>query len=249
MSNASDPLWRGTLSQELDQLRGELDRVDDALHDLLMARAEIVRKVAALRAQGKVALRPGREAQIIRRLLGRNHGALPPANVVRVWREILACSLSMQTDFAVSVVGGGLAAVAREHFGALTPVHLCPSPRAALELLRQKRVTVALLPIGDGDDTGLLPDLMDGLYVVARLPFWRERPAQTPAEAAWVVSLSPPDASGLDLSLVLAGGVLEEIEGCLAEGDPRLAALGEDARWLGAYALPVPDALSGEETA
>ncbi|MBV9913984.1 MAG: chorismate mutase, partial [Sinobacteraceae bacterium] len=58
-------------SRDLNELRAELDRIDDALHDLLMARAETVEEVGALRAKGNVPLRPGREAAILRRLLQR----------------------------------------------------------------------------------------------------------------------------------------------------------------------------------
>ena len=62
----------------LAELRAEVDRLDDALHDLLMQRAEVVTRIAALGAQGKkIAFRPGREAEIVRRLLARHQGSLP----------------------------------------------------------------------------------------------------------------------------------------------------------------------------
>ena len=52
---------------ELAALRAELDGIDDGLHDLLMRRAAVVERVGALR--GKVPLRAGREAAILRRLV------------------------------------------------------------------------------------------------------------------------------------------------------------------------------------
>src|SRR5215467_6432569 len=55
--------WPGGLAA----LRGELDQLDDALHDLLMQRARVVEQVA--RSGKPSAYRPGREASIIRRLL------------------------------------------------------------------------------------------------------------------------------------------------------------------------------------
>jgi len=235
MSTSPDPLWR-----DLTALRAELDRVDDKIHDLLMARADIVRGVAALREHGKVALRPGREASIIGRLLGRNHGALPAGAIPRIWREILASSLAMQTDFAVAVAGRGLAPLAREHFGALTPVFEFDDATAALAQLRSGRVTTVLLPWPAPLDASLLT----GLFVVARLPFWRARAAGTPAGEALVIAATAPDPSGDDHSLVAIDDKIEEIEGFLAPGDPRLVALGPDAVLLGAYAVP----LSGEAT-
>ena len=230
MSSSPDPLW-----PELSLLRAELDRVDNAIHDLLIERANVIGRVAGLRAQGKAALRPGREASIIARLLSRNHGALPASAIPRIWREILASSLAMQTDFAVAVAAPGLAPLAREHFGALTPVRSHSGLAAALDDLRQGRVTVALVPWPGTLD----PTLLKGLFVVARLPFWRPRSEGTPSGEALVIAATAPDPSGNDCSVVAIDATMEEVEGFLTPDDPRLAALGPDAVLLGAYAVPL----------
>ena len=81
----------------LAALRAEIDAIDDALHDLVMRRAAVVARMAASRVKGDASsLRPGREASILRRLLARHSGALPPAALVRLWREILSASNAMQ---------------------------------------------------------------------------------------------------------------------------------------------------------
>ncbi|MEN9499161.1 MAG: hypothetical protein RIS83_980, partial [Pseudomonadota bacterium] len=61
----------------LQALRAEIDALDDAMHDLLMRRAAVVARMAASRAKtgGGSPLRPGREAAVLRRLLGRHQGA------------------------------------------------------------------------------------------------------------------------------------------------------------------------------
>src|SRR3954451_19600253 len=88
----------------LAALRGEIDRLDDQLHDLVMRRAEVVASLAASRVKGGASpLRPGREAMILRRLLRRHHGDLPPGALVQLWREILASSSAMQGGFSVAV--------------------------------------------------------------------------------------------------------------------------------------------------
>ena len=88
---------------DLAALRAELDRIDDALHDLLIRRADVVARVAATKPNGTLALRPGREAAIIRRLLARHTGHLPPQALVRLWRELLAATTAMQGPFVVAV--------------------------------------------------------------------------------------------------------------------------------------------------
>ena len=48
---------------DLVTLRAELDGLDDALHDAVIRRAEVVARIAALRAKGRVPLRPAARPQ------------------------------------------------------------------------------------------------------------------------------------------------------------------------------------------
>ena len=60
-----------TPPRSLAEVRAELDRIDDTIHDLLMERAGIVAQGITAAKTG-LALHPGREAQIIRLLLARH---------------------------------------------------------------------------------------------------------------------------------------------------------------------------------
>jgi chorismate mutase len=138
-------------SPDLLALRAELDALDDALLDTLHRRAEVVERVGALGRKGPVALRPGREAAIIRRLLARHTGALPRAAIARIWRELLSATTLMQgpTLFSVceTVPGGDTAALAREHFGALARLHIHRTPAQALREVSSGLATAGLLPV------------------------------------------------------------------------------------------------------
>ncbi len=190
----------------LPALRSELDRIDDALHDLLMQRAEIVEQVA--RSGKPAAFRPGREASIIRRLLARHHGALPPVTLVRIWRELLAGTTSMQGRFSLAVgdpdQGATLTHLAQEHFGVLTPLLTCASADQALAAVSQGDTSIAVLPYPSDRETWwvALPRHEPRLHVIARLPFWQPRPAGVSTAQALVVAATPPDASELDRSLL-----------------------------------------------
>ena len=197
----------------LAALRARLDSLDDALHDLLMRRAEVVGEVARLAARGKVAFRPGREADIIRRLLARHAGALPKRALPRIWREMFAATISMQGPLAVSVCepepGIGFVACAREHFGALTPLRSHVSPARALSEVSGGAATAAVLPLPQEEEpaatawwTMLLRRDEPQLHVVARLPFWVPRSEGAPQVQALVVCAAPPDASQRDRSLL-----------------------------------------------
>ena len=200
--------WPGGLTA----LRNKLDRIDDALHDLLMRRARVIEDVA--KSGKRHAYRPGREAAIIRRLLRRHHGLLPPQTLVRIWRELLAGTTAMQEAFAVAVCEPDASArftqVAREHFGALTPMHPCSSPAQALAAISRGAAAVAVLPVPSNTDTAqeawwirLLQQAEEpALHVVGRLPFWRPRPAGAPSAEALVIAAIEPDRSGCDRSLL-----------------------------------------------
>src|SRR4051794_25447353 len=146
-------------TRRLAALRAELDRLDDSLHETLMRRAEVVAQVGALGAKGSVPLRPGREASIIRRLLARHRGGLAPASVVRIWRELLAGTTSQQRPMLITVCeadgGPSLLALAREHFGALTPASPRRSPEEAIRDLTSGQSTAAVLPVpSQGEPAG-----------------------------------------------------------------------------------------------
>ncbi len=205
---------------DLATLRAEIDELDDALHAMLLRRAEVVAAIAGLRAKRATPLRPGREAAIIRRLLARHHGALPRHTIVRLWRELLAATTAMQGRFALAVCetdpNSATVAIAREHFGALTPLSRHCAPGQAILAVSQGEAAVAVLPMPAADEPDAAawwPALLDQggarLSIVGRLPFWAPRPEGAPRVQALVVSAADPDPSGEDrglLGLELAAG-------------------------------------------
>jgi chorismate mutase/prephenate dehydratase len=201
--------WRGAdppPDRDLASLRAELDRIDNALQDLLIKRAKVVEQVA--RTGKPAAFRPGREASIVRRLIARHHGSLPPASLFRIWRELLAGTTAMQGGFSMTVCdadpGAQLTQLAREHFGAITPVRQRASASQALDDLDTGVASVAVLPFPSDTDTwwvGLLYR-QPRLHIIGRLPFWKNRPLGAPSLQAVVVANAQADASADDRSFL-----------------------------------------------
>ena len=190
----------------LAALRAELDGIDDTLHDLLMRRAKVVENVA--RAGKRSAFRPGREASIVRRLVARHKGSLPVQTIFRMWREMLAGTTGMQSPVIVAVcetdAGGAMTQTAREHFGALTPIHVQTSPARALAEVSSGTASVAVLPYPTEAAmwwTTLLHQ-EPRVHIIARLPFWARRTEGAPTINAVVVAADAPDASGADRSFL-----------------------------------------------
>ena len=79
-------------SPELTAIRQQIDEIDQALHDGLSRRLGLVSEVAKAKAGAGAAngsaMRPGREAEILRRLADQNAAQPPLAVSARIWREV-----------------------------------------------------------------------------------------------------------------------------------------------------------------
>jgi chorismate mutase/prephenate dehydratase len=178
-----------TIPFDLAELRRHIDEIDDRLHDLLIERAEIVGEVAASKkAREKTSKKsgdaafyqPGREAQILRRLAARHRGALPFASLVRIWREMLAATVRLETPFAVAVLAPaempGFWDLARDHYGSHTPMSAYCSIGQVIRAVTEGQAAVGILPMPQEGDLDpwwrhLLSQDDDAPRVVARLPF------------------------------------------------------------------------------
>ncbi|MBW6400271.1 chorismate mutase [Roseomonas sp. HJA6] len=205
---------------EITALRGEIDALDDALHDLLMRRSAVVGRLAGSRAKGVGSpLRPGREAAVLRRLLARHDGRLGRERIVRIWREIFMASSAIQGAVSVAVhAPAGETRLAQEHFGPIAPMRVHPTPARALAAVSAGEASVAVLPLpaeGEEAATAWWAWLdVPRLQVVARLPFM----AATDGVGALVVAPVPPDPSGEDRSLVLVEAEARASRGRIAQG-------------------------------
>ncbi|WP_454717045.1 chorismate mutase [Caulobacter segnis] len=137
----------------LEEVRWRLDAIDTELLKLLDERAGLASAVAAAkRASGDTGfgLRPGREAQIVRKLLAVPRTGAGDALVIRIWREIMADNLARQGPYQLGVFGGREAArtveLTRLRFGTAPRLSILPTAQDALAIARAPW-GVAVLPL------------------------------------------------------------------------------------------------------
>src|SRR5690349_9117539 len=91
------------MSDELEKIRKEIDRLDDELAALIERRAAQAKKIGELKA-GAAAYRPERESQILQRVAKRN-GVLPGEKMSAVFREIISACRGLEEAIRVSYLG------------------------------------------------------------------------------------------------------------------------------------------------
>jgi len=189
-------------ASSLADLRVEIDRLDEAMHNLLMQRGEIIDRLIRVKQtqESGSAFRPAREAEMMRRLLERHKGILPLDTAESIWRVIIATFTFVQAPFSVHAdLSAGDAMMrdsARFHFGFTVPFvpHMgAPSVVAAVS---GSKGDLGLVPAFDIAGAGawwnaLEPD--EAPKIIARLPFV-ERADHPAGLAVFVISRASPEA-------------------------------------------------------
>jgi chorismate mutase/prephenate dehydratase len=197
---------------DLKGLRRRLDEIDDRLQDLLIDRAEIVSMVAASKKdRNQPAFQPTREAEIIRRLVRRHHGALPVATLVRMWREMLAATVRLQCSFSVAVFAPcdrpGFWDLARDHYGSNTPMTSYDAADQVIRAVISGEASIGVLPMPvEAEPDPWWPQLLSaeasGGRIIARLPFGAHGNARTHGADVVAIGRGVHQDSGLDRTLL-----------------------------------------------
>lgn len=137
---------------DINDIRREIDRVDNALLGLIAERLELA--AAVRRAKSGVRLwRPSREQDLVRDLAEKS-GDTPAHLVSRIWAELVSASLSLQGPMHLHVAldddPSEVRTIVRDRFGAALPLTFHPTPSAALSAAYAESEGVAVLPAPGG---------------------------------------------------------------------------------------------------
>ncbi|WP_240451131.1 prephenate dehydratase [Wenzhouxiangella sp. XN201] len=102
--NSSD----GTDKVDLDEVRQQIDRLDQQIQALIAERADLAQAVRAAKGESATPgdyYRPDREAQVLRRVIERNDGPLADSVMLRLFREIMSACLAQQEPLRVAYLG------------------------------------------------------------------------------------------------------------------------------------------------
>jgi len=164
----------------LAALRVEIDRIDTALHGLLMERGDIIDRLIAVKARqgGGSAFRPGREAEMMRRLVTRHAGILPLDTVEGIWRIIISTFTYVQAPYSVHADGAAVDPAMRDsgrfHFGFTVPLRVA--------VLQSTALAAPVVTVGAGG-TPVTTSPSSSTARPATAPAWTSSPSK--ARALW----------------------------------------------------------------
>jgi chorismate mutase len=193
----------------LDDLRKEIDRIDEAMHRLLMERGEIIdRLIAVKRSQASgSAFRPAREAEMMRRLVKRHKGILPLDTAESIWRVIISTFTYVQAPFSVHAdLSAGDALMrdsARFHFGFTVPFVPHMGAAAVVAAVSTSKGDLGLVPAFAVPSAGAWWSALEfdaAPKIIARLPFV-ERADHPAALPVFVLSRVAADAMATEAAM------------------------------------------------
>lgn len=212
MSSAPPPVPAPASAISLADLRAEIDRIDTAMHELLMERGQVIERLIEVKKTqvSGSAFRPGREAEMMRRLALRHKGLLPLDTAESIWRVIIATFTWVQAHYAVHAdISGGdgpMRDSARFHFGFTAPYLPHDDATAVIAAVAASAGDLGIFRIDQGASAGAWwRGLVDPAApkIIARLPFI-ERPDHPAGTPVYVIARPIADAAVREVVLYVA---------------------------------------------
>lgn len=197
-------------TDNLNQIRQEIDQLDQDLLRMIEARLAIADRVASTKGDAPL-FRPGREADILRQLA--LDTSLTPAFVEAMWRQIMAANLARQKSLRLILADAEIAnhPILAWRFGAGVSPMVAGSAKAALQAVKSDDADIALLPHWQDNSWGW-SDVFKGAnraWLVAVAPFFID----TGFAPVALFARHPADPSAKDVTLIWQDGAFTETPG------------------------------------
>jgi chorismate mutase/prephenate dehydratase len=144
-------------AMNLASVRSEIDRIDQAILDLMEQRLATSIAIAELKKDAETALlllRPDREQDVLERLERRSE-RMPKAAIGVIWRELMALNLQTQRRMEIVLHAAQqphlVTDEARRRFGCAAPIVVAASAEEALDRARNREAVavIELIPLSN----------------------------------------------------------------------------------------------------
>ena len=147
-------------TNDIDNLRHQIDELDQKILNLVNSRVELAKKVGAIkhRFNESTIYRPDREAHILTRLASINKGPLEGAHVHTIFREIISISRAAEACPSVACLGpeGTYSQLAaQKHFGQETEQVFSESIEEVFKIVESQRAQHGVVPVENSTEGGV----------------------------------------------------------------------------------------------
>ena len=151
---------------DLTELRQRIDALDGELLKLLNERTRIAREIGVIKNRESLPIySPDREMKLLRSLVDRSEGPLPPEAIRAIYREIMSAALSVEKDVAIACVGpvgSSSYQAALGKFGSSVRYTFSPEIAGVFEEVAADRADCGVVPLEDPAH-GLVNQTLDAL--------------------------------------------------------------------------------------
>jgi chorismate mutase/prephenate dehydratase len=150
----------------LDDLRKQIDAIDEELVAMLNRRAEVVVQIGKLKnVEGTPVYAPDREKVVFEKIRRANKGPLPDKTLLAIYRELMSGSFALEKPLRIAYLGpqgsfSHLAAVGK--FGASVEYESVTDIRGVFEEVSRERADFGVVPIENSVGGGVI-DTLDAL--------------------------------------------------------------------------------------
>lgn len=166
------------MNEHLNNLRNQIDSIDNQMLELLNQRMEVIKEVGKLkRINNAIIYRPEREKSILDRLNSLNGGLLTAPAIEAIFLEIFAVSRNYELPERIAYLGpeGSFSHQAAEsRFGSLSDYIALSNIKSVFESVATKRARFGIVPI-ENNQEGSVKETIDMLRasevkIVAEIP-------------------------------------------------------------------------------
>ena len=143
----------------LEELRQQIDRVDEDIVSLVNERARIVQQIGEWKARSDDSIyKPHREREVYRHALEANEGPLCDRSVEAVFREIISGCIVLEKGLKIAYLGPSgtfTHAAARSQFGESVAYEPAPTLAGVFEEVERGRADYGVVPVENSSEGGI----------------------------------------------------------------------------------------------
>jgi chorismate mutase/prephenate dehydratase len=166
MSRKPDVPSPDKVAANLAALRGQIDKLDIQILELLNKRAAIAAQIGKVKStQGGDVFSAAREEEVLQNVAAANRGPLQPMTVRAIYRELISASRALQRVQRVAFLGPDYSyshLAALERFGEAVEYMRVGSIAAVFDEVSRRHVDLGLVPLENSTD-GRITDTLDML--------------------------------------------------------------------------------------